>query len=343
MASQHPMMLKNMAAAWEQQSKIEGHSEQARKMQNANIKALYEPLHAKLKALHEEFNAVATKYNEDTQKVAKDYTEAVATLRQKESELEAKKEEALQKFRAFPLPPTRNNAVRMVNQTLNKKSNNQKLNLLGNLAGKSTLFSKKQNRIAMGRNAFITKQFNLSRKNYNATTRREKNAVEKKYQELSLEISKLGAEIQELAATRQRKLTTLNADLNRKLQAMYKQWEPLVLLGNKYTEQYKNTLNSSFNTALTNLVLDAGDYAKALETALKNYRPAPPPRPVQYTYSYAQAAPRYNDYVNLGYGRRQRRNSYEAGQYLAEQRRRERKRMNSGDPNYDPSNRQWMW
>lgn len=319
MSSRHSPTLKEMAAAWEEQSKIEGHSEQARKMQNDNIKKLYEPLHAKLKALHEEYNAVATKYNEETQAVVKDYEEALATLQQKQTELRTKRDEALQKYQAFPNPPTRNNAVRLVNQTLNKKTNNQKLNLLGNLAGKSTLFSKKQNRIAMGRNAFITKQFNLSRKNYNATTRREKNAVEKQYNTLLQEISRVTREIQQATATKDRTLDTLNANLNRKLQTMYKQWEPLVLLGNKYTEQHKNTLNASFNTTLTDLVLEAGDYAKALETALKNYRPAPPPpRTIYRAYNLT--------------GRSNRR--YAPG---------ERGRLNSGDPNYDPSNRQWMY
>ena len=312
------MMLKTMAAAWEQQSKMEGHSEQARKMQNANIKALYEPLKAKLLEIANEAKAATDTYKTVLASQRESYRTKSTAIAQKMEEKRSEIGAVLQEQRALPPEPTRNNAMNLVNATLKNKNSSTKLRLLGNLAGKSTLFSKKQNRIAAGRNALIAKQANLSRKNYNAMVLPKKIALQKKYEALVAEESQLQKEYTQEGRTAEVEQKRTETVFLNTMKGLLKDYRSVLQKSESYYAQHGNTINSSFNTSLTDLVLDIGDLSETLGTVLESYKPAPPPpRTIYRAYNLTRSPKQYAPGT--------------------------RWRLNSGDPNYDPSNRRWMY
>jgi hypothetical protein len=333
MASPRASTLKEQAAAWEAQSKIEGHSEQARKMQNENIQKGFSDIKSKLAAIETKYEAIIKAYQDEKLKTQTDYNEKLGKINEKITELMKTAKEVAAKQKLLPNPPTLNSARNLVNKTLKNKNNNTKLQLLGNLAGKSSLFSKKQERIAKGRNALIQKQYNLSRKNYEMSFQKQADALQQKQNEIDKTIRQYEdqryylernfIDIPEFIETKYRK----------QLQALYREFLPIISEAENFHALHKNTVNSSFNTSLTNTVLNVGDSVGKLHKILNAYAP----RVQQQTYYYVQPS----EYVNVGYGRRQRRNSYEAGQWLAQQKALARRRRNSGNNLYDPGAATW--
>ena len=133
-----------------------------------SIKPDVEKAIADIGSLFERYDSLQKSQAEELQAATAPWEETLIKANKLHEEHFFKVKALERNYRSLPQEPTRNSVANLVGKTLKNKNNNAKLAILGNLAGKSSLFSKKQNRIAQGRDAMIAKQLNMSKKNYNS-------------------------------------------------------------------------------------------------------------------------------------------------------------------------------
>lgn len=325
MSNSHPMTLQQMQAAWNQQAKVSGSNEAIRRTQNSNLKAIFQKLKEKADVLHKAIVDNKQYWRDDVKKRREDLIKRSEVLEKEKEDLSARYETSKARLEEiYKVFPTKNQIRRNVNQTLKNKNTKQKLNLLGNLAPKSTLktyFSvTKENRAAQGRNALIKKHFNLRVKNYHTRFNTDLQKLDDEKRSAESSLSGVYYEIERLKRVDPEDQATTYI-----LPYLRRNWKSAQELAKEFTtlfEVHRNTLHSSFNDSLAK---EADAAAAAIQKVQEEVKAYPPPSPPP---SYQQVESRFLQQFQPA----QRR--YARG---------ERGRLNSGDPNYDPSDRRWMY
>ena len=235
-------------------------------MQDSNIQALYEPLHSQLETLEVTLTALVEEMTEKLKGPVTRFDEQETILLAKIAEVEDELQKISVEKSRLPLPPTRTNATRVVNQTLRNKNNTTKLQMLGNLAGTPSLFSKKQNRIAQGRLGLIDKQFTLQQKNYQTTVKPKRDALQKKTDALYMQLGQLQDEREANQREFESESYRLGVEATSRMNPLYKEFQSIRSKVEQYRKQHANTLFSSFTNSLTTLVNDVESLTNKIST-----------------------------------------------------------------------------